>query len=41
MTDPANEQDETARPGSPKRWLEVLFELDGLGMEYLEGVNPA
>jgi hypothetical protein len=24
----------------PKRWLEALFELEGLGKEYLEGVDP-
>jgi hypothetical protein len=25
---------------TPRRWLESLFELEGLGREYLEGVDP-
>jgi hypothetical protein len=27
-------------PGTPQRWLESLFELEGLGKEYWKGVNP-
>jgi hypothetical protein len=28
------------RPETPQRWLESLFELEGLGKEYWKGVDP-
>lgn len=40
LVEPVSDDSEVAAPMEAERWLESLFELEGLGKDYWKGTNP-